>query len=256
MGTGSTDGWRLVLWDVDRTLLHVEGVSRLVYEDAFLAVIGRPLEQLADMPGRTDRYIVANTLALHGVQDVDGLLDSFYRELGNAVRTRREQLRANGRALAGARQALDAVAREPQVVQSVVTGNTREIATEKLAAFGLEGLLDLKVGAYGNDATDRRELVRLARERAEKACGVDLPWERVVVVGDTEHDIAGAAGERRGGGGREDWRDRRGAAGERRGRGCPGGSDRHPRGAAGSPQPSGASEPPWRTLARVTDRGN
>jgi phosphoglycolate phosphatase-like HAD superfamily hydrolase len=135
-----------VLWDVDRTLLHVEGVSRLVYEDAFLAVVGRPLEHLADMAGRTDRYIITTTLELHGVEDADGLLEPFYRELGRAVRVRRTMLREYGRALAGASEALDGVAQVPGVVQSVVTGNTREIASEKLSAFGLDGHLDLEVG--------------------------------------------------------------------------------------------------------------
>ena len=188
----NADGARLVLWDVDRTLLHVEGVSRLVYEDAFLAVVGRPLERLADMAGRTDRYIITETLKLHGVEGVEGLLEPFYWELGRAVRSRRELLRAQGRALAGAREALEAVARVPGVVQSVVTGNTREIATEKLSAFGLDVHLDLEVGGYGNDATVRRELVRLARDRTQRMYGVDLAWERVVVVGDTEHDIRGA----------------------------------------------------------------
>lgn len=186
------DVGRLVLWDVDRTLLHVEGVSRLVYEDAFLAVVGRPMERLADLAGRTDRYIITETLALHGVEGVDGLLEPFYRELGRAMRSRRDLLQVHGRVLAGGRESLDAVARVPGVVQSVVTGNTREIATEKLSAFGLDAHLDLEVGGYGNDATDRGELVRLARDRTQRKYRVRLPWERVVVLGDTEHDITGA----------------------------------------------------------------
>lgn len=192
MGEVPVEVHRLVLWDVDRTLVEVEGLGRLVYEDAFQAVFGRPLEQLADMAGRTDRYIIEQTLALHGIHAHDELLDPFYKSLGRAVRSRRGLLRAQGRALAGARAALDAVARVPSVVQSVVTGNTREIAAEKLSAFGLDEHLDFEVGGYGNDATVRRELVRLAWERVARKYRVDLPWEHVVVVGDTEHDLAGA----------------------------------------------------------------
>jgi len=109
-----------------------------VYEDAFLAVVGRRMELLADMAGRTDRYIIETTLALHGIEEGEALLEPFYEELGRAVRSRTELLRANGRALAGAAAALDAVARVPSVVQSVVAGNTREIASEKLSAFGLD----------------------------------------------------------------------------------------------------------------------
>lgn len=142
-------GWRLVLWDVDRTLLHVEGVSRQVYEDAFLAVVGRPLERLADMGGRTDRWIVTETLALHGVLDVDRRLEPFYAELGRAVRDRRALLRSDGRALPGARKAL-----------------ARRTAPSWYSVH--------------------------ARQRAERMYGVPLDWGRVVVVGDTEHDVAGA----------------------------------------------------------------
>lgn len=192
MGAAAIDGRRLVLWDVDRTLLHVEGVSRLVYEDAFLAVVGRPMEQLADMAGRTDRYIITKTLALHGIEEPDELLGRFYEELARAVRSRRAMLRANGRALTGAREALDAVALVRHVVQAVVTGNTREIATEKLSALGLDEHLDFEVGGYGDDASDRRELVRLAHERTERKYGAAVPWKYVVVVGDTEHDVVGA----------------------------------------------------------------
>lgn len=108
------------------------------------------------------------------------------------MRSRRDLLRERGFALPGAEEALDALAEVPGVVQSVVTGNTREIATEKLSAFGLDTHLDLEVGGYGDDATVRGELVRLARDRAQRAHGLDVPWERVVVVGDTAHDVAGA----------------------------------------------------------------
>lgn len=186
------DGRRLVLWDVDRTLVEVEGLSRLVYEDAFLTVVGRPMERLADMAGRTDRYIIVNTLAFHGIHEVDALLGPFYEELGRAVRSRRELLRANGRALAGAAAALAAVAQIPGALQSIVTGNTREIAAEKLSAFGLDKHLDFEVGGYGDDAAVRRKLVCLARERAARKYDVDLEWDRVVVVGDSEHDVEGA----------------------------------------------------------------
>jgi len=122
----------------------------------------------------------------------DEKLESFYGELGRAVRERRDLLRASGRALPGAQEAVAAVAALPGVVQSVVTGNTREIATEKLSALGLDEDLDPEVGGYGDDATDRAELVRRARERVERKYGVRLGWGSVVVVGDTEHDVAGA----------------------------------------------------------------
>ena len=68
---------RLVLWDVDRTLLDVGGISRQIYAEAFQAVTGRRLERLADLAGRTDRDIILTTLALHGLRPGQGMLEAF-----------------------------------------------------------------------------------------------------------------------------------------------------------------------------------
>lgn len=160
------------------------------------------------MAGRTDRSIIEKTLALHGLDEAEELLEPFYGELARSLRARTELLHANGHALAGAVAALDAVACVPSVVQSVVTGNVRAIATQKLAAFGLDKHLDFGVGGYGNDASERRELVRLARERTKRSYDTEMVWEHVVVVGDTEHDVRGALengadGDRRGDRGNE-----------------------------------------------------
>jgi phosphoglycolate phosphatase-like HAD superfamily hydrolase len=78
------------------------------------------------------------------------------------------------------------------VVQSVVTGNIREAAYEKLSAFDLLGPIDLEVGGYGCDSGARSVLVRLARERAQVKYTVALPARQVVVFGDTSHDIEAA----------------------------------------------------------------
>lgn len=49
--------------------------------------------------------------------------------------------------------------------QSVLTGNLREVARIKLEVFRLDKYLDLEVGAYGEDHSDRTQLVRYAQVR-------------------------------------------------------------------------------------------
>jgi phosphoglycolate phosphatase-like HAD superfamily hydrolase len=78
------------------------------------------------------------------------------------------------------------------VAQSLVTGNIRPIAHEKLSAFGLGGWLDFEIAGYGSDGGARSMLVRLARERSEAKYGKAFAAKRVVVIGDTQHDIVGA----------------------------------------------------------------
>jgi phosphoglycolate phosphatase len=183
---------RLVLWDVDRTLLDVGGISRQVYAEAFQAVTGRRLERLADLAGRTDRDIILTTLALHGLRPDQGMLEAFYQALSRAVHARRALIGELGRCVPGARQALDAFAAIPELVQTVVTGNIRGVAELKLSAFDLAGHLDLDVGGYGCDDGQRAVLVGLAIGRAEHKHGVCYDRRRVTVIGDTPHDIAGA----------------------------------------------------------------
>jgi phosphoglycolate phosphatase len=135
---------RLVLWDIDRTLLHVGGISRLIYAEAFEVVTGRPLERLADLAGRTDQDIIVTTLALHGIRPDQGMLEAFYDALGQAAHARAALFGELGGSVPGARAALEVFAAMPDLVQSVVTGNLRSIAELKLTALDLAGHLVLQ----------------------------------------------------------------------------------------------------------------
>jgi len=181
---------RLVLWDVDHTLVDGGGLGQTLYERAFRAVTGQPLQELATMTGRTDRAIIAETLALHGFDPVR-LLDDFYAALAAAAQDLRDDIQARGRALPGAGRAIEAIARTG-TVQTVVTGNLRSIAEIKLAAVGLADQLDLDIGGYGSDGDTRPPLIRAAISRAEATYGCRFAPKHVVVIGDTPLDIAAA----------------------------------------------------------------
>ena len=58
---------RLVLWNIDLTLVDVTRVTREAYADAFRTVTGRPLVQLPQMAGRSESEIFFDALALNGV---------------------------------------------------------------------------------------------------------------------------------------------------------------------------------------------
>jgi phosphoglycolate phosphatase-like HAD superfamily hydrolase len=181
----------LILWDVDHTLLEIKGVSREIYARAFQLVTGRPMGELADMTGRTERAIIIETLRLGGITEPEPLLPAFYDALGEAARQLQDRIRGAGRSLPGAGEAVAALV-GGGVVQSVATGNLRSIAEVKLAAFGLTDHLDLEVGGYGDDDGDRAVLVRLAVKRAEAKYSATFPPNRTVVIGDTPHDMKGA----------------------------------------------------------------
>lgn len=183
---------RLVLWDIDHTLINAAGLGALCYADAFAAVTGRTLEHREDMGGRTDRDLATATFTRHGLPVTEAVLREFFTELDRVTRGHGAFLRERGHALPGAADALRDLAAMPGVVQSVVTGNVTAVAAWKLAAYGLDAHLDLAVGGYGEEHGTRPALVRLAHGRAERKYGVRYRPGSVVVVGDTALDVAGA----------------------------------------------------------------
>ncbi|MBB1244988.1 haloacid dehalogenase-like hydrolase [Streptomyces durbertensis] len=187
----SRDDSVLVLWDVDHTLVSIGGVSRLIYENAFRSTIGRPLRDLAPMTGRTEHAILAETLKLNEVEASPSLVANFYSALGVAAQQLEREIRDSGHSLPGAHAVISALQCD-SVVQSVVTGNIRPVAKAKLSAFGLAEGLDLEVGGYGDDGSDRADLVKLARLRAEKRYRLSFTGKRTFVIGDTPHDVRGA----------------------------------------------------------------
>ncbi|WP_435173727.1 HAD family hydrolase [Actinacidiphila sp. bgisy145] len=197
MSTAPTSGApspasRLILWDIDHTLVRIGGgVSRSMYERAFQQVTGRPLGELADMSGRTDQAITTETLRLNGVDEPEALLADFYAALAAAAEQFTDRMREVGTVLPGAREAI-ASCTTRGAVQTAVTGNIRRIAEAKLAALGLGDGLDLSVGGYGDDGSDRADLVRQARKRASQKYGHDFAGAHAVVIGDTPHDVRGA----------------------------------------------------------------
>lgn len=176
---------RLVLWDIDHTLIATRGVGLEIFAAAFKAVTGRVMERQARVDGSTDPVIFSETAQLHGIAAGRSDIGRFAAELAAGHRRRAADIRARGHALPGAAAAMDALA-AAGIEQTVVTGNIRATAHIKLAAFGLDGPVRWEIGAYGEDSDDRPGLVAAALRRAAAA-----PAE-ALLIGDTPADVRGA----------------------------------------------------------------
>jgi phosphoglycolate phosphatase-like HAD superfamily hydrolase len=193
---------RLILWDVDGTLVLYGAIGRQAFADAFLAFAGWPATDLDRLmittAGRTDPDIALEFLARHGITDGEARLDAFHAALVEALAAKAELMREHGRVLPGVERALAALAREPELAQSLLTGNLEANAVLKLATFGLDRYVDFGIGAYGSDHRDRTQLVEVARAKAKARYGADVDPASVVVIGDTPLDVAaGRAGRAR-----------------------------------------------------------
>jgi phosphoglycolate phosphatase-like HAD superfamily hydrolase len=190
--------YRLVLWNVDLTLLDVARPTREAYAEAFREATGRPLVRLPQMAGRTESEIFFEALALNATGPQTGqaaseeLLARFTRQLTAAFGARRALLTEQGRLMPGARDAVAEVGRLPGVVQTVLTGAIKPNAIEKLRAFGIEGFFDVEIGGYGSEVYPKGAMLLHARGRAAEKYGADFTERSTVYIGDSSRDMEAA----------------------------------------------------------------
>jgi len=170
---------------------------RAAYAEAFGVVAGRPLIQLPQMAGRSESEIFFDALALSGVDvrtddAAERLLEPFSAELAAVLAARRDEMVSQGRLMPGAAEALAAVDKLDDAVQSVLTGNSKPNAMLKLRAFGLDGYLDCDIGGYCSEAYPKGTLLRVARQRAADKYGVTFGEQATVYVADSPRDVDAA----------------------------------------------------------------
>jgi phosphoglycolate phosphatase len=175
---------RLVLWDIDHTLIESRGVGRELSAAAFEQVTGQPMQDQATIDGMTEAVIFRETAKLHGLRTNRDDFERFAQALAEQHVWQARELRERGSALPGSAAALDALA-AANVCQTVVTGNVRKVAELKLNIFGLDTHIDWNAGAYAEDADLRPTLVDLALTRSSTTAA------NTVLIGDTPADVEG-----------------------------------------------------------------
>ena len=76
---------KLVLWDIDGTLVDTAGHGARAFGDAFEVVFGRPPEALVPMAGKTDHEIALGILERNEVEGGEDHLPRMWRELEAAL---------------------------------------------------------------------------------------------------------------------------------------------------------------------------
>lgn len=185
---------RLILWDVDGTLIHSRGIGSEVFDRAFAQVLGlAPTARITErvrLGGKTDPEIALEYLELMEIEEPHLHLPQVLALLEAELAMAAEALAANGAPHPGVPELLARLAATEGVHQTLLTGNLEANAAVKVTAFGLDRWLDLKIGAYGSDDHDRCQLVPVALERAARLRGLDVSPADAWVVGDTERDLA------------------------------------------------------------------
>jgi phosphoglycolate phosphatase-like HAD superfamily hydrolase len=179
---------RLILWDVDGTLLSTDGIAAEAMRAAMREVVGdaAPMAR-THYAGKTDWQIIRESFPSLPPEEIAERLHEFTAAYLGRLEAQREALTARSRVFAGVTQALEALGAMAR--QAPLTGNIAAVARIKLEATGLLALLDLEAGAYGDDHHHRPELVPIAAARAAARYGRPFAGRQIIVVGDTPNDI-------------------------------------------------------------------
>ena len=181
---------KLVLFDLDGTILWTDGAGRRAMTGALLEVFGGHGPQSYAYDGKTDRQIVRDLMRFegHGDSHIDDrlptLLDLYLAKLETELRDP-----AHARVLLpGVGELLDALEQREDVILGLLTGNVAPGAAAKLRAVGLDPAR-FRVGAFGSDHEMRPELPAIAQRRAREALGLEIDAADMFVIGDTPADI-------------------------------------------------------------------
>jgi phosphoglycolate phosphatase len=182
---------RLVLFDIDGTLLSTGGAGGRALRLALLEVYGTagPIDSHS-FAGKTDPQIVMELLGAAGFSDdqiderLATLWDAYLSYLpGELARTPTE-------VFPGVPTLLDRLESEaPATRMGLLTGNLAEGARLKLHSAGIDAAR-FEVGAFGSDHARREALPAIAAERARARFSHHLRGDRIVIIGDTPNDIA------------------------------------------------------------------
>jgi phosphoglycolate phosphatase len=188
---------KLVLFDIDETLVHTGGAGTRSWAWAFDQLHGIPADIGAHTSaGETDPQVGRETFraVMHRDPSHDELARLYAKylwHLAEDIWTSKEY-----RVLDGAQALLQRLS-EAGVLIGVISGAMEGAAHLKLQPGKLNRYFIF--GAYGSDSPDRAELTRLGISKATRLHGRAFAKDEVYVVGDTPRDIdaahaAGATG--------------------------------------------------------------
>lgn len=180
---------RIVLFDIDMTLIRTQKAGRASVEAAFAEAFGleSPTEGVS-FDGRTDHAIFMEIVARHGLgPDAESAYrkasDAYLAVLGPTIATR------EGEVLPGIHELLPALKASHGAI-GLATGNMERGAQIKLGHFGLWDWF--AGGGFGDSTPVRAEVVRSGIDSLAAVLGVAASPLDTIIIGDTPLDVDAA----------------------------------------------------------------
>lgn len=186
---------RLILFDIDGTLLWTNGAGRRAIHRALLDEMGTagPIESYR-FDGKTDPQIVRELLALAGHPDCESeervtAVCERYVTLLTAELAKPTQATRLFPGISDLLAALEPYEGDGRALVGLLTGNVERGAALKIRSAGLDPGR-FTVGAFGSDSHRRADLPAVAAKRAAARTGRRFTGADIMVIGDTPDDVA------------------------------------------------------------------
>ena len=177
----------LILFDIDGTLLLTNRAGLTAMQAATKEMYGDLVTfDGVDFAGRLDPLIWAAVAESHDI-DAEAEHDRFRAEYARQLRKLFDETATSNR-LPGVRELVEALDARDDITLGLLTGNYPETGEMKIAAAGMDPGL-FPIAAWGCDAPLRRDLTPVAMQRYEEKYGQASASDRVLVIGDTIHDV-------------------------------------------------------------------
>ena len=145
---------RLVLFDIDGTLLWSDGAGKAAMRAALKSVYGTagPIDSFS-FAGRTDRQAVRYLLTVAGIDEASiwAGFDQLSESLTAELKTRVDRQAHHIRACPGGQALIETLHARDDVLLGLLTGNMRTTAEIKLTTAGYS-TDDFPIGAFGDEA--------------------------------------------------------------------------------------------------------
>ena len=180
---------KLVLFDIDGTLLTVNSINRRILMDALREVYGTEGSAgTHNFAGKMDSVIIYEVLQNTGLSD-----SVIAEKFDKAKETYIEMFRMHARhtdiiLMEGIRELLDKLSASSELMLGLLTGNFEGSGRHKLLLPDINHYFSF--GAFADDAASRNELPQVAVDKAYQLTGKKFSEQNIIIIGDTEHDIA------------------------------------------------------------------
>ena len=178
---------RIVLFDIDGTLIHSGGAGIAAFARAFAEEFGaHDGTERMKFAGRTDVSLVREFFGLHGIEASPANFQRFFEAY--VLRLREIIAHRPGGACAGVPEFYEALRRAPEPpLIGLLTGNIRRGAEIKLGHYGWWD--KFAFGAFADDSENRDEIAAAALRRGGEILGRAVHGDEALVIGDTPLDV-------------------------------------------------------------------